>query len=84
MIDYFKKRKRAHSKKNKDTDPISDKSFFIILALFLVIILYSIIKAQFDPYTASQVRKLHISAFDVSVLAISVIGYFVFKGRGKK
>lgn len=73
----------AYSKKMQD-DNKKDKSFLVIIIVFGCIILFTIIKAHFDPETAVQIRKLHISIPDVIFLAVSFFCYRIFKGREKK
>ena len=71
----------ARNLKPEDTEHKSDKKFILALIIVGAFLVYTLVRAFYDPVMQSQIKRLKISAFDIGVFVGSVIGYFIIKRR---
>ena len=81
---YFKRSEKTDLSENKKSEHKTDKAFLFIIAFFVVIFVFTLIKAVHDPLAAQQIKKLKISAFDILVFLTAATGYYIAKKRRKK
>ena len=90
MFSNFKRMKNDISRidlsavQDKRDDEKADKKFILAVIIISVLALVPLVRAFYDPTTREQILNLKISAFDIIVFTVAVVGYIFIKKRGRK
>lgn len=74
----------ARKSKLKNAEYKIDKKFILALIILGAFLIYTFVRAFYDPVMQSQIKRIKLSTFDLGVFMSSMFGYFMIKSRRNK